>query len=85
MTAHRTARGQLQHDLVVIGQRLRRDDLQIAEAGPVVDVQEGESGLRIAPGADPALDGQRGVDGVLAGKNGLDARVGHIDPGCPGN
>jgi len=40
---------------LVIGQLVIGDDLQVAQAGTVVDLQKTEAALRVAAGPDPAL------------------------------
>ena len=53
----------------VVGQRRLGDDLEVAEAGAVVEFQEAEAGLRVAAGADPA--GERHLLAEMVGASGL--------------
>ena len=70
----RAAGGQLQDLVLVVGQRGRGHDLERVEARAVVDVEEGEAGLRVAAGADPALDRDAAAMGGLAREHVGDAR-----------
>ena len=65
----RAAGGQM-HDLVgVIGQRVRRHHLHRMKARAVGNVHEGNAGFRIAAGAHPALERDRGIRGRAAGED----------------
>ena len=59
----RTTRGQLQHFRLVVRDRVWHDRLHGVEAGAVGDRDEGDARLRVAAGADPALD-RRGLSEV---------------------
>ena len=54
--AHRAVRGQVQDLGLVVRQRRLGDDLDRLEARAVVDLEEREPGLGVAPRAEPALD-----------------------------
>ncbi len=47
----------------VVGQLRRGDDLQVRQATAVVDLQEAEARLGVAPRADPALHAHLPADG----------------------
>ncbi len=53
----------------VVRQRAFGHDLEVAEAGAVVEFQEAEAGLRVAAGADPA--GERHFLAEMFGASGL--------------
>ena len=55
----RAARGELQHLGLVVRERVRHDRLHGVEARAVGDGDERDARLRVTPGADPALDGDR--------------------------
>ena len=65
----RAAAGQARDLVVVVVERRRGHDLERSEARSVVDVQEGEPGLRVTPGPDPALDGGACTDCRPAGQD----------------
>ena len=70
---HRTA-GRRRGDFVgVIRQRVLRHDLDRIETRTVADVDERQSGLRIAPRAHPAAHGDFGVRRDRTGKGLFDA------------
>ena len=58
----------------VVRQRRLGDDLDVAQAGAVVEFEEAEAALGVAAGADPALQDDVFADGILA------PSLGH---GCP--
>ena len=72
----RAARRQLLDLALVVGQRGRRDDLDRVEAGAVVDVDERQPGLRVAPRANPAADGDPAPDRHLPAAKSTDRRRG---------
>jgi hypothetical protein len=63
------AHGQMQDLVLVVGEGRRSNHLDGVEAGPVVDVQEREPGLRIAACPDPALDRRPRADRRPAGED----------------
>ena len=72
----RAAGGELEDLVGVVRQRVGRDHLDGIEARAVGEVDERDAGLGIAPGADPALEGDGGVGGSLAGEDGADVECG---------
>ena len=65
----RAAGRELQDLVGVIGQRVRRDHLHRMERRSVRQVHERNAGLRVAPGAHPALDRDRRVRRRVAGQD----------------
>ncbi len=63
------ADGQMQDLSVVVAKRCRGHDLEGVEAGPVVNMQKREAGLRIATCPDPALDRRARADRRPAGED----------------
>ena len=81
----RAARRQAQHVGLVVGQGRGRHDLERGEAGAVVDLHEGQPGLRVATGAHPARDGDSRAHQGLAGQDVGDAdrlRHGRVMSSC---
>ena len=76
---HGAVRGQVEDLGLIVRQRRLGDDLDRVEARAVVDLEEREPGLGVAPGADPALDGDRLADVHPAGQDLLDRQRRH-DP-----
>ena len=61
----------------VVGQRVVDHRLDRIEAGTVVHVDKGQALLGIAPGADPALDGNGAINRNLVIQCIANARVSH--------
>ncbi len=72
-------RGQVQDLGLIVRQRRLRDDLDRLEARAVVDLEEREPRLGVAPGAEPALDHDRCADRQAAGQYLLDRLTCHTD------
>src|SRR5260370_13891001 len=69
----------MEHFALVVGQRILGEDLDVAEAGAVVQLDEAEAALGIAPGAHPTLQPHLAADGLhLAGLG--DADLVHDEP-----
>ena len=62
---------------LIVGQRGFSNDLDRLEARAVMDLEKRQAGLRVAPGADPALDDDRRADVDLAGQHVLDCQMSH--------
>ncbi len=77
---HRASGGQTQHLIRVVGKRVGRHHLDRMEAGAVGHVDEGDAGLRIAPRAHPALDGDGRVLRRPARENLCTGKGSHLKP-----
>ena len=77
----RAAGGEMHELIGVVGERGGRHHLHRMKAGAVGNVHEGDPRLRIAAGAHPALERDRGIRRGVAGENVEATTVGHDERG----